>query len=55
MTQIAPGSVTSDLWRLAAVAFVGGIILTLLMLAFWPRQRQSISARLRSTARTRDV
>lgn len=55
VAQFAPGSLTANFWRLLAIGLGGATILTVIMLAFWPRQRQSISARLRSTARMRDA
>ena len=46
-----PGAITAATWTLLALGLAGAAGLFALMLIFWPRQRQSISARLRSTRR----
>ena len=48
VAAFAAGSITANMWRLLVVGVAGAVALTLLLAVFWPRQRQSISARLRS-------
>jgi mono/diheme cytochrome c family protein len=47
----SPGAITAATWTLLALGLAGAAGLFALLLIFWPRQRQSISARLRSTRR----
>ena len=44
----AAGALTASTWRLLGIGLVGTIALTVLLAFFWPRQRQSVSARLRA-------
>jgi mono/diheme cytochrome c family protein len=43
----APGAITRDTGLVLAAGLAGAFALTLLLAVFWPRQRQSVSARLR--------
>ena len=44
----AAGAITPNTWLVLAIGLTGTAALTLLLAIFWPRQRQSVSARLRS-------
>jgi mono/diheme cytochrome c family protein len=43
------GAITLNTWWVLGIGLAGTAALTLLLAIFWPRQRQSISARLRDT------
>jgi hypothetical protein len=49
----AAGAVTPLMWLILGLAVGGGVALYLLLSLFWPRQRQSIAVRLRSSGRSR--
>ncbi len=42
------GAITANTWRVLGVGLAGAVALTVLLAFFWPRQRQSASARLRA-------
>ncbi len=44
----AAGAITAHTWWVLTVGLIGALALTILLAIFWPRQRQSISARLRN-------
>jgi mono/diheme cytochrome c family protein len=48
---VAAGAITLNTWWVLGIGLAGTAALTLLLAIFWPRQRQSISARLRDTNR----
>lgn len=48
---ITPGALTTNTWLVLAIASGGTAALFIVLSLFWPRQRQSISARLRSGGR----
>jgi sensor c-di-GMP phosphodiesterase-like protein len=43
----AAGAITRQTWQLLGLGLAGALALMVLLAFFWPRQRQSISARLR--------
>jgi len=43
------GAITANTWRVLGIGLAGTVALTVLLALFWPRQRQSASARLRAT------
>jgi cytochrome c2 len=45
----AGGAITANTWRVLGIGLAGAVALTVLLALFWPRQRQSASARLRAT------
>ncbi len=45
----AGGAITTNTWRVLGIGLAGAVALTVLLAFFWPRQRQSASARLRSS------
>ena len=49
------GAITLNTWWVLGIGLAGTAALTLLLAVFWPRQRQSISARLRDTNRPEQV
>ena len=49
------GAITANTWRLLAIGLAGTVALTALLALFWPRQRQSISARLRALGRVEET
>lgn len=50
----AGGAITANTWRLLGIGLAGAVALTALLALFWPRQRQSASARLRALGRTEE-
>ena len=44
----AAGAITANTWRVLGIGLTGAVALTVLLALFWPRQRQSASARLRA-------
>ncbi len=55
VAQFARGSLTPNFWRVLGLGLIGAVVLTLIMFVFWPRQRQSVSDRLRNGARAHRV
>ena len=51
VATIAAGALTESAKRLFIVGLAGAVALLVLMVIFWPRQRQSASARLRALAK----
>ena len=49
------GAITLNTWWVLGIGLAGTAALTLLLAVFWPRQRQSISARLRDTNRQEQI
>jgi mono/diheme cytochrome c family protein len=49
---VAAGAITMNTWLVLAIGSVGTIALTVLLAIFWPRQRQSVSARLRALGKS---
>ena len=49
------GAITLNTWWVLGIGLAGTAALTLLLAVFWPRQRQSISSRLRDTNRPEQV
>ena len=43
VVQSAAGSLTTNFWLLLGIGLAGAAVLTVILLAFWPRQRQSKS------------
>ncbi|HEX9116346.1 MAG TPA: c-type cytochrome, partial [Anaerolineae bacterium] len=50
---IGPGALTVNAWLTFAIGLAGMAVLFLILLFFWPRQRQSVSERLRNQGRER--
>ncbi len=45
----SPGAISANTWAMLGLGLAGAGVLFALLLFFWPRQRQSLSSRLRST------
>ena len=45
---VSAGALTANTWRVLGIGLAGTVALTVLLALFWPRQRQSASARLRA-------
>jgi len=45
---VAAGAITLNTWWVLGIGLAGAVALTVLLAIFWPRQRQSASARLRA-------
>jgi mono/diheme cytochrome c family protein len=48
------GAITRNTWWVLGIGLVGTAALTLLLAVFWPRQRQSASARLRALSKSEE-
>jgi mono/diheme cytochrome c family protein len=49
--ETAAGAITRNTWLLVAAGVGGALVLLVLLAFFWPRQRQSVSRRLRNQRR----
>lgn len=54
VSTFAAGAITANTWRVLGVGLAGAIALTVLLAFFWPRQRQSASARLRALGKAEE-
>ncbi len=53
VANFAPGALTAGTWRVLGLALAGTAGLFIVLAIFWPRQRQSVSERLRRNAARR--